>query len=86
MTRLLIAVLILVPFGLVKGEVPHDPYQDVAPDLVQQVDLARKSKIVRILARKTEAESLLLGVLKRKPDYYRALLPRPNLPREKRGR
>ena len=56
-----------------KGEGPHDPYQDVAPDLVQQVDLAKKKQDSSDPRQRDEAESLLLGVLKRKPDYYRAL-------------
>src|SRR5439155_18105183 len=73
MTALLIAVLILVPFGLVKGQGPHDPYQDVAPDLVRQVDLAKKKQNGSDPGQKDEAESLLLDVLKHKPDYYRAL-------------
>ena len=73
MTALLIAVLMLVPFGLVRGEEPRDPYQEVAPDLVRQVDLAKQKQDGSDSRQKDEAESLLLGVLKRKPDYYRAL-------------
>jgi tetratricopeptide (TPR) repeat protein len=73
MTARLITMLILLPFELLKGEEPRDPYQDVAPDLVRQVDLAKKKQDGSDTRQKDEAESLLLDVLKRKPDYYRAL-------------
>lgn len=73
MKALLVAVLICVPLALLKGQEPRDPYQDVAPDLVRKVDLAKQKQLLGDPQQNDEAASLLLDVLQSKPDYYRAL-------------
>jgi len=73
MKALFVAVLICLPVALLKGQGPRDPYQDVAPDLVRKVDLAKQKQLRGDPRQDDEAKSLLLDVLKSKPDYYRAL-------------
>jgi tetratricopeptide (TPR) repeat protein len=73
MKTLLVAVLICLPVALLKGQGPRDPYQDVAPDLVRKVELAKQKQLHGDPREDAAAESLLLDVLKSKPDYYRAL-------------
>jgi tetratricopeptide (TPR) repeat protein len=64
-------LLFLVDSALCAVEQVRDPYQDVAPELVKKVDLAKQKQIDRTDLK--QAESLLTDVLKQKPDYYRAL-------------
>jgi tetratricopeptide (TPR) repeat protein len=66
-----LTLLFLVDSGLCVAEQNRDPYQNVAPELVKKVDLAKQKQIDRTDLK--QAESLLSDVLKQKPDYYRAL-------------
>ena len=73
MKALLVGVLVCIPVALLKGQGPRDPYQNVSPDLVRKVDLAKQKQLHGDARQDAEAEFLLLDVLKSKPDYYRAL-------------
>jgi tetratricopeptide (TPR) repeat protein len=66
-----LTLLFLIDSALYAAEQVRDPYQDVAPELVKKVDLAKEKQVDRTDLK--QAESLLSDVLKQKPDYYRAL-------------
>jgi Tfp pilus assembly protein PilF len=74
MKTFLISISILVSFQLVMGQDPHDPFQNVEPDLVRQVDLAKQKQADGSDPKQNdEAKALLKEAIRRKPDYYRAL-------------
>lgn len=67
-----LALLFLVGGALCEAEQVRDIYQnDVAPELVKKVDLAKEKQVDG--GDLKQAESILSDVLKQKPDYYRAL-------------
>lgn len=66
-----LTLIFLLDSALCSAEQARDPYQNVAPELVKKVDLAKEKQVDRATLK--QAESLLSDVLKQKPDYYRAL-------------
>ena len=68
---LLLSTYFLLSLGSVIAGQPKDPYQQIDPDLVTKVNDAKEKQLAGVDL--DQAESVLLEVLKTKPDYYRAL-------------